>query len=322
MGRVFTPEQVAMGHVPTPEAHLKAAHFFLGEVVERGLVLDEAYRSIGEPVLRGVVVYGSVNHGSQNMRSDFDVFGKYAHTVDSPSTELTMLLQEIDSRFHVGQEPNIWPAEVPLNPFDSTLDKSMLLHLKKLDFKKWGAGSNPTDEISTEDLIPDFADMWDFLRAKINSFNKSFHSSEVKPDGLQRAMESPRSLGRKLLQVLESQGLTEGRIHESDTPEINARLLRLFETDENITEVIKSILTIDSEYTKILSYTVNHQNGSLDEYRRYYEELLKSSVHPDGVMHLANQLVLMIRRKVIEYEQGRSNMHDDLMQRVGTDLST
>lgn len=316
MGRVFTPEQVAMGHVPSPEAHLKAAEFFLGEVVDRGLVSNPDFQALGKPVLEGVVVYGSVNYGSQNIRSDFDVFGKYKEGVDSFSTDLTILLREVDSRYHVGQEPNIWPAEVKLNPKETTLDKSILRHLKLLDFDTWGAGINPVNEIPLEDLVPDFEDMYDFLRAKVNSFSKSFHSSEVKTDSLQRAMESPRSLGRKILQVLKYQGLIETQPHESDTKSINSELIKLFKDDEIIVGLIKSILEVDSNYTKILEYTIGHQNGSISEYKKYFDELVNVSTHENGVIHMANKLVLKIAQKAKYFEKQKLSLSDDLMQRL------
>lgn len=245
MGVIYSSHEVAHGNIPTEGAHLSAAETVRNDVCE----LEEVSLT---------VIHGSVPEYRSNIRSDLDVLVTY--DVENPADE-PLVVRKINgvldmvsrsSRVHI--EANVWPAgEAVAARRERMYDLLFSRHLARAaQDETWARGN--VDPTLLEVADSSYGDD-EMLRRIVLNYTTYKHAGFVKApavfaeddkvfSAMQRALEFPKSAGRKVEQLL---GLSRDA-----TSEENWQTMVESGMSGYAMEAMMALHCIDQEYTGIV----------------------------------------------------------------------
>lgn len=190
MGKIYAFSEIANRRVPHPNDFLRA----------KGLVLDNLSRIVKEGSIHGAKVFGSVAKGTPNERSDFDILVITEN--DTSFALLKEVFDEVKNQTNVEVEPLVVARKFAEKGFH-TVDDSILEHIRSIPNDANIAGLNPLDIIEPLNLSA-IRIHEQYLVQKLRRLREGvFTYSEVdRLRVLQRALEEPVNLGRRMLQIL------------------------------------------------------------------------------------------------------------------------
>lgn len=246
MGKVFSYEQVRRGKVPSLDDFMPATEAFL-KLVQTGTK---------EEVFDGGFVFGSVARGMPNIRSDFDSL----IALNGPSPEGYVAVRSLahqvaavtDGRIEV--DPKVYPKEA-LEDGAHEIHQAFGLHL--LGEHRLVAGNDPANYLYIHWQHPyDIVDSYVHQKArKLSDAYVSTDPLEVSGNSLQRTLELPNSVGRKLVEVLTNMGEINEVIDGSDK-EGTYRLVKDVFYSRDLGEQFDRLTVLNSNYTILLEAAV------------------------------------------------------------------
>lgn len=272
MGVVYSSKEVASGAIPQNGAHLEAAQKIINEV----------------PEIEGVAsttVYGSVvdedKHSS--VRSDLDCLVD-ADELYKTLSQIRNVIEKTEQETHVKVEPNIWIANESFEARTQRMhDRLFSVYLANaIQHPKWSVGHPDEKIIQIAASIPSGEQLRNVVLSYLTYKHKGittaplhFDDSDKAVKSLQRVLELPKALGRKVGQLCV---LSEGE--EQDLfDHITGRKDLL----HNLTE----LAAIDKEYTGYVSHLAVQLNElqpqDIEEYRRWLADRYKKAM-PLGLM--------------------------------------
>lgn len=195
MGRVFTTEQIAYGEVPKRGAQQEAGQFLLHELEETGIPIE------------GAMVYGSTT-ANPNARSDVDMLITTRLNDGETLTAIRTLLEQAEHRYRAPVEAQVLPSEGLIHPLQHSIDPLFAEQLiAAANNKRWVVGY-PIDRLNhfelTDRRLRNIGIQYSSAKAK--KFTKAIleFRGEIDYHTLQRALEVPAALGRKVLPATEA----------------------------------------------------------------------------------------------------------------------
>ena len=292
MGKVFTAEEIELGHIPEPGAHLEAAQFIVDQLFydQKAFWEEEGYIEASKPFvdsgIHSGLVYGSSIHGTANVRSDLDVlilhYPSYHDTLDVVHDVFT----EAEERYHVPIEANIISIPDALSS-NHNIDPVFLKYLKEAQENGSFSWQWPADTLA--DHMPDYDQLAlarfvrRYIGAKSGNFGKALAlDSEMDAHKLQRAFELPKNVGRKVLSMYDPSFSAVAA-----TGEDIASGLSSFMTDREFSNGIgefeqaslklRYLLQEDERYSVKLHKAIEG-SISLSEYNEWIEDVRRSVV--------------------------------------------
>ncbi len=280
MGKVFTAEEIGAGHIPEPGAHLKAAQFIVQQLFYDQLAFNPGGNLFFESGISSGMVYGSTVHGTANIRSDLDIL--IIHHPDWTETLDVVhdVFQQVENQYHVPIEANIISAEDALSN-NNTIDPVFLSYLKEAEANpEFSWGWPVTDFLGLQ--VPKYNQMdlarvvRRYIGAKSSSFGKALASdTELDAHKIQRALELPKNLGRKVLSMFDSSfsavtASTEDIMTGLDSFITDRKFTFDSESKKQAILRLRYLLQEDEKYSELLKQTINGEK-SLDEYQQWID---------------------------------------------------
>lgn len=242
MGKVYEFETIQGGRVPTVDDFSAV----------KQLVLTGLAAFVNSDEVYGAKVFGSVAKGSPNERSDFDLV--VITEEDGSLTALKELFMGVSSASRVEIEPIVISRVFAKRGFH-TIEDLFLDHIRSIPNDGNMVGQNPINVLIPAGLDARIA-YKQYLASKLRRLKEGlFTYSELDRNRvLQRALEAPVNVGRRLLQVLSHLGEP---INLSDDGK--QEVIRAFQEKFNGTTLIPGfefLLEQDNRYTAYLRQAV------------------------------------------------------------------
>ncbi|MCA9323488.1 hypothetical protein KC992_00100 [Candidatus Saccharibacteria bacterium] len=274
MGVVYSGLELQRGAIPRDGAHLEAAD----------MVID---RISSLPWVTTTLVHGSVLDGRSNRRSDLDTLVIYRYEdlrhIPHAVGVVKQILDEVSSETAVKVEANIWPSEEPTRARKQRMyDMLYSWHLRHAMLAGKGlAGEVDQQTLHVADTLP--AEDTEAIRDVALNYTVykqgGFTGAPTRyVDGdpralaaMQRGLELPKSIGRKVAQLIAS---CEGReisgndfvfdIHMLDDPTKSA-LTKLAQINSDYTELLECYRGMDGNPNDLSDYTawIEQQYGAV-----------------------------------------------------------
>ncbi len=276
MGVVYSSKEIASAAVPQNGAHLEVAQTIIDEIPEiEGVELTTVYGSV-------------VDEDKQaTLRSDLDVLITYL--VDGSGSEYMTLSQireiidQVESQHHVKVEPNIWVANESMRARTQRMhDRLFSKYLvNAMQNSRWsiGGGDNGIIEISeaplsSEQLRDIVLQYLAYKHKGITIAPLGFDDGDKAVKSLQRVLELPKALGRKVGQLCV--------LFEDEEQDLFGHIA----SQNGLIHSLTELGVIDKEYTeyieKIALQIHELQPRDIEEYRRYLVDRYKK-VMPLGL---------------------------------------
>lgn len=264
MGKIYSWERIENGGVPNVENFSVAKRMILSDLL--GLIPNEIY---------GAKVYGSVAKSSPSVRSDFDILVVFNNNIGI--RKLNYLVQEVENKTKVKIEPLILSVQQASEGFH-TIDSSFYTHFEGIPSEGNLIGNDPLNKIKP--LQGNMVDVcMDYIRQKIRRLNQGhFDAAGVELlSVLQRVLESPVALGRKVLYVL--QNLDKFEMDENDDSKKSViRNFNKIMVDSNINATdFNEIVSKDKEYTEFLEETLGQKHNQI-EYEQFLDVIKQETL--------------------------------------------
>jgi hypothetical protein len=242
MGKVYEFSEIANNRVPKTEDFLKA----------KELVLKELSNFVKSGEIYGAKVYGSVAKGTPNERSDFDLV--IIAETDSCSDALRQVIDGIFDETHVDIDPISIKKSFALRGFHS-IDEPFLRHIKSINNNGNIVGNDPLDVLKPFDL-PITKVHEEYFAQKVRRLKEGlFTNSEIdRHRVLQRALEAPVNIGRRLLDALPCLGYPFDL--KDDSKQAVIKSFQEIFGNTKLLDGFKSLTEQDKQYTLFLKDTL------------------------------------------------------------------
>lgn len=252
MGKIYNFAEIKYGQVPRPDDF----------AVAKEIVLDGLSRLYRSGTIYGGKVFGSVARGTPNMRSDFDllvVTKKY-----SGAYPLRDLFNMVREKTKVRVEPIVATREIAELGYHS-VDEPLLEHISNMPNEGNTAGEDPTQFLKLTEIPPHLT-YREYMTNKLRKFMEGFFafSDDDKMRVLQRALEAPSNVGRRVLQA-------DARFLPDDSKGTVKNAFRSAYDGTSLIEPFEFLLVGDGFYTQYLRLAVE---GGVS--RGEYEQTLDS----------------------------------------------
>lgn len=203
MGVVYSSQEVANAAIPQEGAHLKFAELIIAEAPQiEGIEYTTVYGSSVDP------------DKEPGHRGDGDC--KFIYRVDTPESEydtlsrLRELIERTERETHVKLEPNIWVANESVDARASRLSDRLFSRylVNAMRSPRWNVGGvDPTlveiaeQPLDSEQLRNTVLQYLAYKHKGITIAPLDFDDSDKAVKSLQRALELPKALGRKVEQL-------------------------------------------------------------------------------------------------------------------------
>lgn len=292
MGRVYSPKDVMLERVPEIGAHEQAARFIMTELIEAhdSYVLNNPVtpEEPGPPFgIDSGMIYGSVAMGSANRRSDLDVLINYADNhAESILPHIGSVFRQVEERFGVFIEPNLLPVGALFDSRQHSIDPLFAEHLIAVQQQKeprwsynWPVNALMLSEqrLDPEDQERTRAIALRYVRAKSTLFVRAWvghrEGAGLNLHALQRALELPTALGRKILAAT-CDGEISDELISGNRAGVRQMLFERLETidwpgvTETGMEPMTRLQAHDEEYSELLEGAING-NVSIKDYEAW-----------------------------------------------------
>ncbi|HEX7633152.1 MAG TPA: nucleotidyltransferase domain-containing protein [Candidatus Saccharimonadales bacterium] len=291
MGRVYTPEIVERGYVPEPGAHAKAGKHIL-EVFEAGFAADDRYP------IASAMVYGSTTLGAATRRSDLDLLINYWSSDTEHEQAAFDIIRSVtrgaQDRYHVYIEPTILQQTALDSPLENNVDTLFRGHLADICSKQpeW-CFNDPAGLIESYSLSDPQAIKINtqaglkflaiaYTSGKLRQLARGLSSPSDDPnyEMLQRALEVPASIGRKMVALASVNDSGSDLANRNNSfkafVELSSRLDPKYQTllpldGEAMRNDLIALKTADDTYSALLESTLEGST-SIGEYRDWITE--------------------------------------------------
>lgn len=261
MGKIYSWESIESGGVPNVEDFS----------VAKRTVLDGLWGMFPNEI-DGAKVFGSVAKDSPSIRSDFDILVVFNN--DISVRKLNNLVQDVDRETKVQIEPLILSARQASEGFH-TIDPSFYTHFEGIPNEGNLAGNNPLNKVKPlEENVVNLC--MNYIQQKIRRLNQGYidTSEDESLTVLQRVLESPVAVGRKVLYVLQKLGKFEIDGKDDSKRSVVKNFNKIM-VDSNIdTTGFNELIVKDKEYTQFLEETLGQKHS-----RREYQQFLDVIKH-------------------------------------------
>jgi hypothetical protein len=300
MGKVFTVNEIANGDIPEVGAHYEAGQHFLGELFDHTPPRNENGRGYFHPryhAVDSVMVYGSTALGLANVRSDLDVLVNFCESrslheqpVDECFSIIGSLIRTTQDKYKVPVQANILPHMWLWNPLKHNVDILFAQHLvrvQNMDDPQWSFGF-PADGLvhnrdtnnRTPDRIRAFAIRYTAAKARQMAKALTLYT-EVDHHTLQRALELPSALGRKIValadatkpelaQAFEEVDGRDASFQGFVLAAASVEWHRDYGRDTSLLDML-SLKQKDEEYSELLDSTISGST-TLEDYQTWLED--------------------------------------------------
>ncbi len=236
MGRIFTGEEIRLGHVPKTETVTD----FIAQLRET------AERTHG---FRGGVLCGSYAGGTATLRSDIDGILVFDDTWFSDADSLMCGLHRMAAERFVPLDMRAIPTSLAQNGGHG-ISLSFAKHLNDAAlYRNGGIGDNPMPFFAyrTRDKA---REAWDYVARKIQRFRHAMYrfdslSLADQAKFLQKMIEAPIHVARKILQL-------EGSLEPDDSRETVIRTYRVNTGGRERPKLFNGLVSADNAYTEHL----------------------------------------------------------------------
>ena len=262
MGRVFSYEEITEGNLPTADTFDSAQQVF-SELVASGV--DKGW-------LDGAFVYGSVALGLANRRSDFDAFLALTDSTPKAYGAAKELINTVlgNSNRTIPIVPIVQPRQA-LETGRHEMDRFFGQHLSS-EFRLV-QGNDPADYISyapnpASEILASY--LFQKRRRITNAYTSSLPLDFRDGNGIQRMLELPSAVGRKVLQAFAEAGYIAEAVDKSaDKTAVLAHTYALL-INEGAGEGFDELVRLDGVYYDLLAETLS---GSVT--KETYEDEIK-----------------------------------------------
>ncbi len=273
MGVVYSPEEIRNGHIPRVGDHAALGRSLLDIVGVNGSILAG-------------VVYGSTAVDRASQRSDVDVLFIYRTGELLTSLNLAKTaLNDARSNGNFAKDEIHMEPSITLGSASRSGVSDYISHFKRVcqNNTGWSVG----DPLQYLDLTPvgqaeHQADVANFLAAKTEKFTKAAFASEPDYKAMQRALELPVSIARKI-QGLSS--LSKGSLPSEDKQSMlsvgRSILLERRSRSSNGVDAQtaqEKLVAFDQNYTWALSLAVRGEIDYLGFIARNYQPVIETAI--------------------------------------------
>lgn len=257
MGVVFSPEAVASGNVPELGSQAVASDF----------VLDRLFNetATAEGLLAGMT-YGSTTNESVGRRSDLDILIVYSAPFAAQSLDkCRRVFKSATDLFVVPIEPHISPIYAgSTGRADHQLDYTFHSHFQDVarkDDGRW-TRNDPLSYLEMPVYSPGeiVAVTQGFVGNKVYKFAKSATDEKRENKNIQRGLELPSSLARRVFDVvaLTDDPVEFDRADRKSLSALSGEYLNAYDLDtEDGAQSHRALVDLDKEYSEILENTLN-----------------------------------------------------------------
>ena len=247
MGRVFTYEAITAGHVPQVDDFQGASELFR----------EELRLGYANGTIDGGFIFGSVSRGTPTIRSDFDAFIALKDANERAYRAAHAIGQSIRQEYgeKILFEPIAYPKQT-LASGNHELNQMFGSHL--VGGYRVIVGNDPAEYITfPQQPVRNIVSEYVFQKARklTNSYMKS-ELQAINDNGLQRMLELPNSIGRKVLQGLHTVGYPEYNGDASDKLTVFEQSELLF-AHNGLSEGFYELVSANDDYTDLLQATVD-----------------------------------------------------------------
>ena len=254
MARVFTPGEVYGGLVPTPGDVLATKHL-LSRYLERLVIGSQIY---------GARFFGSTAFGTPTSRSDIDV---YIQTTDHSCDDFVRaIVQGLEISTRVPIENGLIVAQQHARCGWHSLDRGLYQHISRAPKAGNIIGEDPLSSTLLVDDKNDH-DFMAYVSHKRKNLNDSGRPKELR---LQRALEAPVNVGRRLVEhLIRVGGLSPGIILNDRKQTVLRCLQDSGILPRNSLESFNILLELDILYDETLRRAL--RGGCVDYAQVFYE---------------------------------------------------
>ena len=261
MGRVFRYEQLTDGAAPDAETFSAAADAFV----------ELSQKEISVGTLYGAFIFGSVAINRTNPRSDFDALIATYDTSPETYSKILELVNGVreasDNKIPMGI---ITYQKECLEEGRHEMDRYFGHHLSSKD--RVIVGYDPSDYIRYPDTSSrDVVGRYIFSKRRVlsNAYTALTPHEAVDDGGLQRMLELPNAIGRKVVHAISESEDTEGLTDAcSGSDKLAVEIVtREVMDDHDLDTGFNRLLTVNSSYSDLVEATILGEIEA-DEYDR------------------------------------------------------
>ncbi len=293
MGKVYTPEQVSANQVPILGAHEKAATQILDDLKSSPITTEAS----------NALIFGSTATGKADQRSDLDLLVTYqadSNAIQALLDEVATIIDEAAIRYGVVPEFKALPKDrVTTGGYEDgggtyRTDPLLAAHLIQIHEQyPHMSHNNPIEEL--EDIALDLYNLHEatpeqklliarlaveYTEGKRDMFEDDYaHSLVTNPEryynSMQRALEAPKAMGRKVLAQLsaDSNGpFTYDVTNKSEMQQLlqDAAMDKIgLKKGSELADAQARLITFDAEYLEILLEAV--KTGEVNQYQEWIQ---------------------------------------------------
>ena len=292
MAKVYSYSDIQNNKIPLEEDFIKAKELLFERLSE----IQNLY---------GAKVFGSVARGSSGPRSDFDVL---ILTEDLSSWfYISEIIEDIYQLTNVQIEPQLLTRKMAESGFHS-LDAPFLLNIVRTSDEGNILKRDPTAIFRVREL--NSAEQ--YLVNKFRRFTEALriNEQEDKLKVIQRALEAPVNVGRRVLEEMLRLGIKNFDLEDDSKQNVKKIFLEVFKGSE-LSLIFQSLIILDSEYEKVFR-NAQERNMSRAEYDRVIEYLFGST------LPLAINWTYILSEKYIEWHELKAELTENNEQRTNS----
>lgn len=276
MATVFSPEAVAAGHIPQEGAHNFAAQqlmSYAGELAAQGAQVH-------------LLVYGSVGSGRPAVRSDMDVVAVIdTYLDDGVAEEVATTLADISRATHVPIDARVVTMRELHRDPGLLGDELFVEHLTDAQATSAYQSGDVSGRLREAGMVG-IGELHQALRAqtaaerilpylveKAERFSRALGEEDYRVKDIQRALELPASLGRKMGRLLQLTGELDGGLENllvrRDAERVPLQLLDL--TRDNGWTAARALNQLNADYERMLR-AVTNRRMSVRDYDRWLRD--------------------------------------------------
>lgn len=260
MGQVYPYSPITRGEVPQTQDFLTA----------KSMVLYALEKEVERGAVYGAKVFGSVAKGTPSRRSDFDLL---IITPDYPPLcYFEDILKRIRHDTNVRIEPQLVQQTLAKLGFHS-IDSTFHAHIQGIPSEGNVVGNDPLTVLRPSDKTV-LQVQKDYLIEKLRKLPGGVFTDSIEDElrVLQRSLEAPINVGRRVLQVLTPDG--DPSILPNDDKSTVAQVFREVYQDTPLQPNFDFLLQQDAVYTELLEDALRGQvseaeyNAQVDDMKR------------------------------------------------------
>lgn len=318
MGKVYSPEMVAAGDLPVSGAHQAAGRFIL-DAISEGVYGTHSWNDW--PRACSVMIYGSTALGTTTIRSDVDTLLVYNPLhADKTLDNARKVFRTAEDRFKTPVEVQAHPIGALSSNLEHSIDPAFAMHLKYVQANLDWSRNSPVSKLDllysdeeldyrllTASLLFSAGKRKQFARAQLD------YRGTADLDVLQRALELPNAIGRKILNLSmknvesETGGISSnkpGTIEATSKIMHNINDGRLSDSDSD-TEYYDILAEMDEWYDEILKHAIARKI-SVEQYDSWIQNAYLDAIKKAHRVSNFWAEVVMLRLDELEPQLGQA----------------